>query len=114
MSAGDLLMSCGFAVIITIWLVQMWFIYDFLRSLRLKFPQQWEQLGKPTLVFNNSLSNNWAVYRFLWRRDYIALGDEAFTRRCVAVRAFSIAALIAGVLWVAVVCAYIAATQKIH
>ncbi len=107
-------MTVGFAVMIVIWLVQMWFIYDLLESLRLRFPQQWEKLGKPTLVLNNSLANNWAVWRFLRQRDYIALGDKAFTRRCTAMRTFLMVALFFAFLWVVVGFGYILATQKVH
>ena len=54
--------------------------FSFLGRLRTRHPQAWEALGCPSLFLNNSIGNSVAVLRFIWTRDYRALGDEQFVR----------------------------------
>src|SRR5205809_5245169 len=53
-----------------------------LRSLRTRHEERWIALGKPSLILNNSISNGFAVQRFLWQRQYLDLEDEHITRLC--------------------------------
>ena len=77
--------------------------YIFLSRLRSRHLQTWEALGRPTLFLNNSITNCLAVLRFLWRRDYRALGDEEFARFASFLRGYMIAYLVLCVLIFAVV-----------
>jgi hypothetical protein len=65
-----------------------------LRDMRSRHPGVWESLGRPTLVVNNTISNGLAVQRFLWRKEYEALGDPEFERLARRLRTFGICYLI--------------------
>ncbi|HWX21027.1 MAG TPA: hypothetical protein VN578_14095 [Candidatus Binatia bacterium] len=64
--------------------------------------QTWEALGRPTLFLNNSITNGLAVLRFLWRRDYSALGDRGFARFASFLRCYMAAYFVLFVLFVVV------------
>ncbi len=51
-----------------------------LSRLRIQHVQTWEALGRPSLFMNNSMANNLSVLKFLWRRDYLTLGDDGLIR----------------------------------
>ena len=53
---------------------------QFLRMLRTRHEERSIALGKPSLILNNSISNGFAVTRFLWRREYMEPEDERLTR----------------------------------
>ena len=53
-----------------------------LRSLRTRHEERWIALGKPSAFLNNSISNGFAVQRFIWQRQYLDLEDEHITRLC--------------------------------
>ena len=63
----------------------------FLREMRSRHPTVWDELGEPSLWMNNSIQNSLAVLRFLWRKDYEALGDPEFARRAEFLRTYQIA-----------------------
>jgi hypothetical protein len=50
--------------------------------LRRHHEQTWIALGRPSLVLNNTITNGFAVLRFLWRKDYLELDDPRLTRLC--------------------------------
>ena len=62
--------------------------HSFLTRLRTRHVQTWEALGRPALLLNNSLTNSVAVLRFLWRREYCALGDSQSVRLASTLRVF--------------------------
>ena len=74
----------------------------FLSRLRSRHSQTWEALGRPTLFLNNSITKSLTVLRFLWRRDYRALGDEEFARLAGFLRGYMAAYFVLFVLTVAV------------
>ena len=76
--------------------------HTFLSRLRSRHSQTWEALGRPTLFLNNSITSGLAVLRFLWRRDYRALGDEEFARLAGFLRGYMAAYFVLFVLTVAV------------
>jgi hypothetical protein len=59
-----------------------------LSRLRTRHAQTWEALGRPTLFFNNSITNSVAVLLFLWRRDYQTLGDKGSVRLASFLRSY--------------------------
>jgi len=62
---------------------------DFRRQLRERHPDVWHSLGSPSF-WNNSMANGFAVMRFLWKKEYEAVGDPEFTRVAAALRTFNI------------------------
>ena len=64
--------------------------HTFLSRLRTHHAQTWEALGRPTLFFNNSISNSLAVLRYLWRREYLRLGDQQSIRLASFLRSFTV------------------------
>jgi hypothetical protein len=78
------------------------FHHIFLSRLRSRHSQTWEALGRPTLFLNNSIANGLAVLRFLWRRDYRALGDDEFAGFASFLRGYMTVYLVVFVLTIAV------------
>ena len=64
------------------------FHYIFLKRMKMKFPEIWQELGKPTLFLNNTIQNGLRVQKFLIRREYRTLSDENFIRFCDRLRLF--------------------------
>ena len=55
-------------------------------TLRDKFPEIWESLGRPTLFLNNSIGTGLAIRRFLRKRAYEKTGDAEFIHFCTMFR----------------------------
>ena len=36
----------------------------------------WIKLGSPSLIYNNSLKNMIAVYKYLWKKEYKKINDK--------------------------------------
>jgi len=47
----------------------------FLRRLRTHHMAAWEELGSPTLILNNTISNGLRTCRFIWDGEYRVLDD---------------------------------------
>ena len=43
--------------------------------LRTRHPEKYEAIGKPSLIMNNSLSNNISFIKFLFKREWQDLDD---------------------------------------
>jgi hypothetical protein len=69
-------------------------MYVFLYRLRTQFTQAWKALGEPTLILNNSVKNSFATMRFLWRREYVALGNSRFSRFAGFLRTYMVCYLV--------------------
>jgi len=54
--------------------------YRFLAYLRNNHHEVWEELGSPSLILNNSIRNSLATMSFMWRKEYIRLGDHKLIR----------------------------------
>ena len=48
--------------------------------LKVRQPEKYKQMGEPSVILNNSIRNNMAFMRFLFRREDRALGDLAISR----------------------------------
>jgi len=44
--------------------------------LRIRHPEKYEAMGKPTLIMNNSISNNLSFMKFLFKREWQELNDD--------------------------------------
>src|SRR5438477_12662691 len=71
----------------------------FLRRLRTYHSATWEELGAPTLILNNSISNSLRTCRFIWTGEYRVLDDRVLNTLGAALRLYWIAY---GLLFVAV------------
>ncbi len=58
--------------------VFVWFFlcYRIFKILETRHPEKYESMGKPSLIMNNSLSNNIAFMKFLFKREWRALSDS--------------------------------------
>ncbi len=52
----------------------------FLRRLQRRHPAAWSELGKPTMIWNNSLANSLAMAAFVYRSRYRVLHDPVLSR----------------------------------
>lgn len=57
--------------------VFVWFFLCFriFKILEIRHPAKYEAMGKPSLIMNNSFSNNIAFMKFLFKREWDALND---------------------------------------
>ena len=46
------------------------------KILRTRYPETFEKMGKPSLIMNNSISNNLSFMKFLYGRKWRTLDDE--------------------------------------
>lgn len=72
----------------------------FREALRQRHPAVWASLGSPTLIWNNSLANNFSTQRYLWTSRYGALGDKHLSGVALALKLVSVAYLLAFALLV--------------
>jgi len=52
--------------------------------------EKWKELGSPTLVMNNSIKNNLAMWAFIKNKEYLELNDPWLTKMCQSVRIYGI------------------------
>lgn len=57
-----------------------------LSRLRSNHATDWERLGSPTLILNNTIGNTFSVLGFLWKGEYMALHDGELSRTCKRLR----------------------------
>ncbi len=62
--------------LIALFILVVWLDWRVLRLLRERHNGVWTQLGKPTLIWNNSIANSLAVLRFVWSGEPGKLGDR--------------------------------------
>lgn len=66
------------------------FLYrHFIRRLRARHEDTWEQIGRPTLIFYGSLDGSRRVHDFIRRRAYANLADPELARVCEGYRRFA-------------------------
>jgi hypothetical protein len=65
-------------------------MHFFLRYLRLNHSTTWQHLGSPSLVMNNTISNNISVLRWLWKKEYLELEDSRLTRFAQGIIVFQV------------------------
>ena len=81
-------------VLIGLGLVGLALQYRFLRSMRLRHPDIWESLGRPTMFSTAGLAMlSWPLIRFLWREEYRRAGDD-FARLSSLVRTYNVVFLL--------------------
>jgi hypothetical protein len=93
-------MCMGFAAMAIIFVVHNYLIFQLFKTLETRFPELWAQLGKPSLIMNNSISNNLAIFSFLWNKKYRAQNDALFSKQCDIARFSSIFSVTCASIWV--------------
>ena len=64
------------------------------KKLRKLAPQEWERLGSPTMIMNNTLRNNALVGKWLWCKEYLRLDNQEIIKEARLGRILMIAYLI--------------------
>jgi hypothetical protein len=60
------------------------------RRLRKQHPARYEQLGSPSLIWNNSMRNQWHFFKFAFSGQHRELEDPALTRAVLFMRVWFI------------------------
>ena len=66
-------------VMILVWFRQLSKLFAYLRE---NHPQEYKEIGEPTLIMNNSPRNNIALLRFIQGKRPSDLGDEHLEKWC--------------------------------
>ena len=79
--------------------------HNLLGYLRDNEPETWESLGKPHLIFNNTVFNGLKFLRFMYKKEYLTLSNPVAREKAHAVKllltmGFIGFAILAGVLLV--------------
>lgn len=75
-TALPVVFAAGFVMVI-IWLGCCARLFALIKA---RQPEKYKEMGEPSLIMNNSLRNNIAFMRFLFRREDRALGDAGLTK----------------------------------
>lgn len=59
-------------------LIFIWFFlcYRLFKILETRHPEKYESMGKPSLIMNNSLSTNYTLMKFLFKREWRGFDDS--------------------------------------
>ncbi len=63
-----------FAICLTLESITSWM---FISGSKKKYPELWEHAGEPTLIGNGDLINAWPLNKYLMRRQYKEIENEA-------------------------------------
>jgi hypothetical protein len=74
-TSSYLLLSSGILFFVAL-CVESWFSWRFLRRLKRDFPRLWGESGERTIWTDSDLTSAWPTIRFLWYREYEALGTR--------------------------------------
>lgn len=85
--SSDLLVWPLLSFIVFLVCVESWFSWRFLRTLKREFPRLWELSGRRTIWTDSDLISAWPTIRFLWYREYKAIGTPAEIEFCERHRA---------------------------
>jgi hypothetical protein len=78
----------AFAVMFVLVLVWLGLVAWVLRRLKARHVDVFDHLGRPGLILNNAIRNNWLFLRFLGSRAYAKLGDQQLRRACDSMLVF--------------------------
>ena len=62
-------------------MVFMWFamIIALFRRLKVRHYEKYNEMGEPSLLWNNSMKTGWTTIKFLFKREHKHLGDRSLT-----------------------------------
>ncbi len=78
----NILLPNIFAILIIAFCIGVIALNKMLKLLKQKHHQKWIDLGKPTLLGNNSIANNQAVFQFLSKKEYEEIEDPDLNSIC--------------------------------
>lgn len=81
--------TIAFVLLCTLATVGLVLHYRLLSWLQKNHPEEWRQLGSPTLIANNSISGFFVLRKFLKNQYFQQMGDPELTKRSRAVWIFS-------------------------
>ena len=58
------------------------------RRLESAHSQKYLEMGRPSLFLRNNIKNGWLFLKFLWRSEYLELGDSRLTGMCSFMKVF--------------------------
>jgi len=68
-----------FAVLFCSVFVWFYLCHRLFKILKTRHPEKYASMGSPTLIMNNSLANNIAFMKFLFKREWRSLNDDGLT-----------------------------------
>lgn len=60
----------------------VWFYWHFYKLLKTAYPNIYQSLGKPELMSLSAVKNDWLMYKFIWGKKYLTLGDKKLIKQC--------------------------------
>ena len=83
--------------------VGLWFYLcnKLFKTLKLKYPQKYEEIGKPSLIMNNSIGNNILFLKFILKNEYKVLQDSSLNSLCGFMKIFFIVYTSVFLAWLA-------------
>ena len=76
MKMNDIIFPVMFSVLLVAFVVGFIAHAKFIGILRKRHKNSWERLGKPTLFWNSSISNDLSVQKFISSKGYEELNDK--------------------------------------
>jgi hypothetical protein len=73
------------------WLVILSWLFGRLRT---RHPSTYESIGSPSIFWNNSVRNNWLLWKFLWSSHSRKVDDSAIARIIYVMRIFFVCYII--------------------
>jgi hypothetical protein len=65
-----------FFILLFVLLIVYFIVYNkFLFVLKKNHSEKWKELGSPTFIMNNSISNGIVLLKFLWNKEYLKTND---------------------------------------
>lgn len=83
-----------FGVLICAVIIGLYLSHRVYKILENRHPEKYEAMGKPSLIMNNSISNNISFIKFLFKREWRELDDPALSKLSLFLLIFSLAYLI--------------------
>lgn len=71
-----------FSLMLFLAIIGLFITQWFYKQLMNKYPVVYKQLGEPTLFVNHSIKNDILMYKFIWKKKYLAIGDPYLSKVC--------------------------------
>lgn len=66
-------------IMVAIWLVQVSRLFTYLRE---NHPIEYQKIGKPSLIMNNTPQNNMLFLKFVLGKRHLKLNDDMLVKKC--------------------------------
>jgi hypothetical protein len=85
----NILFAIGIVFLILAFLLGICLNYSILRLLKKNHPSIWNELGRPSMVLNNSIRNNFNMSKFIKTKEYLKTNDNKLIKIAEALRIFN-------------------------